>query len=161
MLCFFAFQTCLMKITLPYVIETSFAFPKWLELQQLRRMLLGSIRKRRSCLVCCPVSGDNGVPALEWKVRMGWQWGWREKARHSSYVAGPLGCYKGVFTVRQLPEGVMILFMLFVFCVPFCLSWYWVQLFVAVPACLRYAKENMGRGSGQIWANVLKGKQLK
>lgn len=36
-----------------------------------------------------------------------------------------------------------------------------MQLFVEVPACLRYAKENMGRGSGQIWANVLKGKQLK
>ena len=36
-----------------------------------------------------------------------------------------------------------------------------MQLFVEVPACLRCAKENMGRGSGQIWANVLKGKQLK
>lgn len=31
-----------MKITLPYVIETSVAFLKWLELQQLRRMLLGA-----------------------------------------------------------------------------------------------------------------------
>lgn len=31
-----------MKITLPYVIETSVAFPKRRELQQYRRMLLGS-----------------------------------------------------------------------------------------------------------------------
>ena len=39
---FFAFQTCLMERTLPYVTKTSAAFAKQLELQQLRMMLLGS-----------------------------------------------------------------------------------------------------------------------
>lgn len=33
---------CLMKLTLPHVRETSVAFPKCLELQQLIRMLLGT-----------------------------------------------------------------------------------------------------------------------
>lgn len=38
---FFAFQMCLMKLTLPHVRETSVAFLRCLELPQLIRMLLG------------------------------------------------------------------------------------------------------------------------
>lgn len=87
-------------------------------------------RKKGSCLLCCPASENNVAPALEWKVRMRWHWGWDQGRKPDTLPARlqqPPG-QKGIVTVRPLPEGVMMIFMPFEFCVPvslfFFLSWY-------------------------------------